>query len=375
MNAQARHFSCLAFICLSITSATLVRGVEQEFAGAPAQQFAALTKEFESLPPGAAPEDFYPRFLALAEKYPDDTIAIDALAWVANHPGNKPRDEAAIRRPFEILLRDHLSSDRLPDAFDNADDDFLRTVMEKSPHREVRGLAAFTLAEHQIWRIRQVRRYRDANPGWQISKLWLLAVPGMRYLVALNPDEVTKEVESLLQQVVQDYGNIPIADRRNGKTLGELARNHLHEIHDLGIGQVMPDLKSVDLDGKGVSLDDLKGKVVVLDVWATWCGSCRSMIADERELVKRLADKPFALVSISIDDTPQTVADFLTKESMPWTHWYNGPLGSLIADLNAYSYPTIYVLDARGIIRYKDIRGKLLDQAVDTMLKELERSQ
>src|SRR5436190_9923440 len=131
-------------VCLLVSAATLVNCAEPEPASTAARQFAAITNEFEGQQPGAAPEDFYPRLLALAEKYPDDPIAIDALAWVANNRGNRSTDEATIRRPFDILLRDHLSSDKLPLAFDNADDDFLRTVMEKSPHRQVRGLATFT---------------------------------------------------------------------------------------------------------------------------------------------------------------------------------------------------------------------------------------
>jgi len=57
---------------------------------------------------------------------------------------------------------------------------------------------------------------------------------------------------------------------------------------------------------------------------------------------------------------------------MPWTHWYEGPGGKIIADLNVRSYPTIYVLGAKGVIRHKDLRGKFLDQAVDALLKEIE---
>jgi hypothetical protein len=73
------------------------------------------------------------------------------------------------------------------------------------------------------------------------------------------------------------------------------------------------------------------------------------MIPHQRELVKRLNGKPFTLVSISVDDKRETLAEFLKKEPMPWTHWFNGPDGNIITDLNVWSYPTIYVLDAKGV--------------------------
>ena len=184
--------------------------------------------------------------------------------------------------------------------------------------------------------------------------------------------KLTKEIEDLLEQVVRDFADVPIEDRRNGKTLSVLAKGHLHEIRHLAIGMPAPDLKSVDLDGKPVQLADLKGKVVVLDVWAVWCGPCKAMIPHQREMVKRLDGKPFTLVGISVDEKRETLAEFLKKEPMPWAHWYNGPHGKIIADLNVWSYPTIYVLDAKGVIRYKDVRGKFLDQAVDNLLKEID---
>jgi thiol-disulfide isomerase/thioredoxin len=375
---------------LVVLSATA--GSEQKPAMPPADQLKALVKQYHGLLDafekafrevnGEAqrheyfeknyphPERFYARFLALAEKHPKDAAAVGALIWVVTHSSSEPKDEGAQRKALATLRRDHIASDKLPLVFERADEEFLRAVLEKSPHRTVRGLACYSLAEERLGRVRRVSRWRNGNPGWQKRKD--LEQTGFAYLVTTDIDQVTRDSERLLEQVVRDFADVPIEGRRNGKTLGELAKGHLHEIRHLAIGKPAPELRSVDLDAKPVRLADLKGRVVVLDVWATWCGPCRAMIPHQRELVKRFNDKPFTLVSISVDEKREAVAAFLKKEPMPWAHWHNGSQGRIIADLNVWSYPTIYVLDAKGVIRYKDVRGKLLDQAVDSLLKEIE---
>jgi thiol-disulfide isomerase/thioredoxin len=143
------------------------------------------------------------------------------------------------------------------------------------------------------------------------------------------------------------------------------------EIKDLFIGSTMPELKSKNLDDKDVKLSDLKGKVVVLDIWATWCPPCRAMIPHSRELVKKLKDKPFVLVSISADAKKETLTNFMEKNEMPWTHWWNGTKGGILSDLDVVFFPTIYVLDGKGVIRYKNVRDKAMDKAVKTLLKEM----
>ena len=57
---------------------------------------------------------------------------------------------------------------------------------------------------------------------------------------------------------------------------------------------------------------------------------------------------------------------------MPWTHWFNGPEGGVIDDWDVDGFPTVIVLDAQGVIRFKDVREKELEDAVDTLLKEIE---
>ena len=143
----------------------------------------------------------------------------------------------------------------------------------------------------------------------------------------------------------------------------------------LFVGKPAPATSAKDLDDKAVALADLKGKVVVLDFWATWCGPCRSMIPHEREMVKKLADKPFVLVSVSADDAAKTVKDFVEKEPMPWTHWFAGQRGDALKGWNVHAFPTIYVIDAKGVIRSKMVGAgpeteKKLEEMVEKLVKE-----
>jgi len=144
------------------------------------------------------------------------------------------------------------------------------------------------------------------------------------------------------------------------------------EVKDLYVGGTMPELTSKNLEDKEVKLSDLKGKVVVLDVWATWCPPCRAMIPHSRELVKKLKDKPFVLVSISADAKKDTLTDFMKDNEMPWTHWWAGQRGPAITALDIQYFPTIYVLDHKGVIRAKDVRGDDMDKVVEKLLKEME---
>ncbi len=96
------------------------------------------------------------------------------------------------------------------------------------------------------------------------------------------------------------------------------------------------------------------------------------MYPHERSLVARLKDKPFALVGVN-SDPKEKVLDALKRENITWTSfWDGGSTGGPIAkQYGVTSWPTIYVLDAKGVIRHKNVRGEQMDEAVDALLKEL----
>jgi hypothetical protein len=98
------------------------------------------------------------------------------------------------------------------------------------------------------------------------------------------------------------------------------------------------------------------------------------MYPHERSLVKRLEGRPFALLGINSDSDREQLKKVLEKEQITWrSFWDGGGTGGPIATRwNVHAWPTIYVLDAKGVIRYRDVREEPLDRAVDALLKEIE---
>jgi hypothetical protein len=97
------------------------------------------------------------------------------------------------------------------------------------------------------------------------------------------------------------------------------------------------------------------------------------MYPHERSLVKRLADKPFALLGINSDPNRDVLTKALESEQITWRSWWDRTTsGPIATQWNVHSWPTIYVLDHKGVIRYKGVREKAMDKAVDTLLQELD---
>jgi hypothetical protein len=96
------------------------------------------------------------------------------------------------------------------------------------------------------------------------------------------------------------------------------------------------------------------------------------MYPHERSLVKRLEAKPFALLGIN-SDPKNRLRQAMKKENITWRSWWDGGStdGPIAKAWNIKGWPTIYVLDHKGVIRYRDVREKALDEAVDALLKEL----
>ncbi len=96
------------------------------------------------------------------------------------------------------------------------------------------------------------------------------------------------------------------------------------------------------------------------------------MYPHERSLVQRLNRRPFALLGINSDKTLDQVHAAMAREQITWPSWFDGggTSGPIATLYGVKAWPTIYVLDPKGMIRFKDVRGEALDQAVNKLLQE-----
>jgi hypothetical protein len=96
------------------------------------------------------------------------------------------------------------------------------------------------------------------------------------------------------------------------------------------------------------------------------------MLPHEKEMVERLKNRPFALIGINSDGGRSALQKILQEQGITWRNAVdvstNGPIAKR---WNVRGWPTIYILDAKGVIRYRDLRGQEMEQAVMTLLGEL----
>ena len=98
------------------------------------------------------------------------------------------------------------------------------------------------------------------------------------------------------------------------------------------------------------------------------------MYPHERSLVKRLENEPFALIGVNSDKDLDRLKQRMEEEQITWRSFWNGPEGTrgpISKAWNVSGWPTIYVLDAEGVIRFKNVRGEAMDEAVDELLAEM----
>ena len=145
------------------------------------------------------------------------------------------------------------------------------------------------------------------------------------------------------------------------------------------IGDKAIDLAFTSPEGKTIALSSLKGKVVLLDFWASWCGPCRMENPAVLQAYNKFKDakfkkaKGFTIYSVSLDKDKDAWVKAIEKDGLSWTYhvsdlggWQSKP--AAIYGIN--SIPMNFLLDQNGVIVAKNLRGPALDAALEKLLSE-----
>ena len=131
------------------------------------------------------------------------------------------------------------------------------------------------------------------------------------------------------------------------------------------------DLKFAAVDGSPVDLKEMKGKVVLVDFWATWCGPCVAEVPSLKKTYDTYHSRGFEILGISLDDKKEDLLEFTRKNGMPWLQYFDGKHwnNEISFRFGINSVPTAWLVDKKGILRNTNARFDL-DRLVEKMLQE-----
>ena len=289
------------------------------------------------------PQTYVSEFMHIAQENPSTTAAENSLFWVVENSRRPDEQKAAL----EVIFTNHLESERMEQMCfrmlyargDDAARERLEMVIDNTPHKKIKAVATYCLA----------------------SFLRLNA----------KDDEDKDEYMSLFQKVSDEYSDIEFRDR----PISKMAEGAMFEAENLKIGDQVPDLEGEDLNGESFKISDYRGKVVVLDFWGHWCVQCRAKYAHQQSLIKKLADKPFALVGVNSDKDREQIREFVEAQDLNWRSFWNGNKGingPISTQWNITAWPSIFIIDHEGIIRHKKLQGpKHLESVITKLLDDM----
>ena len=133
----------------------------------------------------------------------------------------------------------------------------------------------------------------------------------------------------------------------------------------LQVGERAPQFNVKTLDGKLLSLDDFKGKFVVLDFWATWCTPCVAELPYLKAVHEAYRnDHKFAIVSLSLDETADVLDRFVKDHRLPWPQAIVGPESPVVTAYGATAIPATFLIGPDGRIIARDLRSEQIKEAV-----------
>ena len=209
-------------------------------------------------------------------------------------------------------------------------------------------------------------KYAKTDPDNAAMALYMKA---MLYLQVLNDNDKGAETIKDIKAQFPDTKPGKGADHVLAMITQQTAAKSVQD--SLSVGSTFPDFAVQDLNGKPLSVAGFKGKVVLVDFWATWCGPCRAELPNVIDTYKKYHSQGFEIIGVSLDSDRDKLDGFLKQQDgMTWQQYFDGQGWSnkLAVKYGVEAIPFAVLVGPDGKVIGKDLRGDDLGTAVGAAL-------
>jgi peroxiredoxin/Flp pilus assembly protein TadD len=277
----------------------------------------------------------------------------------ANSLQDKKSSKAQIgmARAYQGLQAHKSAADACTDALKYANGD---PALELEA-RNLRGISLFSLGEKP-----DDKRFKQAEEDFRAVLAMSDQYPIARYNLGVvllkqgRDDEGSTELKGFLE------GNDRHAEAANARRFIENPRRARERF--------APDFSITTLSGEFLTLEDLKGKVVLIDFWATWCKPCLLATPGLSRLAKKFKDEPFVILGISADRERDAWKNFVDEHKLDWPHFLDAKR-TMANGFGVTGYPSYILLDHEGIVRFTKVGwGPTTDGEIESQARKLLRA-